>query len=352
MLTETSGGRGESNTPFPWKICNGDGAPVHVVAGAGVDQIRFVLSLSGDSARLCEAFTEHSYRPRGIPSMRMVGAVRQDGYKQTFLHFMGDDQPILLYHRDSGALHVDMHFERLAAMTSAVQQANTAVTRLASLGIETMFPIRVARADFTGDVVFRSAAYFRYVMSAFRSMICERGRVVEPYKSSTLYLSASRARRSKRLGRIYDKGLERASVAGWDIPPERYLRIEAESLWEGERPLLTSLDSGVARSFFLDRFAAVGKGTLSLKGGLVEPLMGLLREDTITSAQYEQLYAFLDHSRMGLASDLYPRDTRLRRAKLAHALGLEVPSDDDQRSSDVDQEFDVRALVREIAESL
>jgi len=48
-------GRGESNTPFPRKICNQDKTPVYALAGTGIDQIRIVLSLGGESARLCEA---------------------------------------------------------------------------------------------------------------------------------------------------------------------------------------------------------------------------------------------------------------------------------------------------------
>ena len=222
---------------------------------------------------------------------------------------------------------------------------------LAALGIESSFPARIARADFTGDVLFRSAAYFRYVFSAFRSMLCERGRVVEPFKSTTLYVNASRASRSKRLGRIYDKGAERASQAGWNVPRERYLRIEAESLWEVERPRLDSLASEDARELFLDRFGAVGHGTVLLKSGLVEPLMGLLQAGVISSAQYEQLYTFLDHSRMGLADDLYARDTLLRRARKARELGLEVPGLDEGAPGELDHALDVRGLVHEVADA-
>src|SRR5215216_3532027 len=97
-------GRGESNTPFPEEICNGSDVVRYVIAGVGVDQLRVVLSLSGDSARLCDVFTEHDYRPRGLPSMRMVGAWSQDGFKRTFRHFLGDDGPRLLYHRTSAML--------------------------------------------------------------------------------------------------------------------------------------------------------------------------------------------------------------------------------------------------------
>jgi hypothetical protein len=348
VLTEATGGRGESNTPFPWKICNGSEQAVYTVAATGVDQIRLVLSVSGESARLCQTFTEHDYKPRGMPNMRFIGAWRIEAFKRSFIHFMGDDGPRLLYHRDSANLHVDIHFPELVSVDVALNRAEGVVHDLGRLGIESLFPVRVARADFTGDVVFTSAAYFRYVFSAFRSMLCERGRVVDPFKSSTLYLSASRASRSKRLGRIYDKGMERQSAVVWGIPPERYMRIEAESVWAAQRPLLSDLCSDSARAVFLDRFGAVGRGTLLLKGGLVKPLMELLVEGVISSAQYEQLYAFLDHSRMGLADDLYAPDTRHRRARLARKLGLEVPGLVDSLE-DLEAPPDVRSIVFDIA---
>src|SRR3954454_10994985 len=118
MLAEQVPGRGESNPPFLGQICTE--TPAYRVVGTGVDQIRFVLSLSGDSARFCESLTEHDYRPRGMPSMRMVGAWRFEGYRRTFAHFLGDDEPRLLYHRDSASLHVDLHFEELVSVSSAV----------------------------------------------------------------------------------------------------------------------------------------------------------------------------------------------------------------------------------------
>jgi hypothetical protein len=344
-------GRGSSNTPFPGKICNGETGSVYEVVAAGVDQLRIVLSLSGDSGRLCETFTDHDYRPRGMPSMRMVGAWVQNSFKRTFLHFL-EDGPRLLYHRRSGALHVDIHFPELVRPTEAVAAAKTWIRTLAGLKIETVFPARIARVDVTGDVVFRSPAYFRYVFSAFRSMVCERGRVVEPYKSSTLYINGSKAARAKRLGRIYDKGSERATTAGWEVPAERYMRVEAESVWESERPLLDELTSELARAKFLDRFGAVGRGTVVLKGELVEPLLELRRSGALSSAQYEQMYTYLDHVRMGLDGEVYKRDTQLRRARVARLHGLEIPGADDRQLAKLDEPPDVRELVNDLAARL
>ena len=45
----------------------------------------------------------------------------------------------------------------------------------------------------------------------------------------------------------------------------------------------------------------------------------------MTMREYEQLYSFLDHERMGLARQLYSKDTYNRRAREARRLGLEVP---------------------------
>ncbi|MGZ4415498.1 MAG: hypothetical protein ACXVRZ_14155 [Gaiellaceae bacterium] len=160
-------------------------AAVFVIHQVGVDQIRVMLSLAGESARLCELLTDHDWRPRGIPNMGFVGRVRQDGFKKVFDHLLGDAAR-LLYHRDSRHLHVDIHFARLASVDGAVRRTQEIVSELARQGFESSFPVRVARADCTGDVIFSSSAHFRYTASAFRAMLCERGRVVEPFRSSTL----------------------------------------------------------------------------------------------------------------------------------------------------------------------
>lgn len=345
---EDGTGRGESNTPFPEQICNAPDGRAYEIVGVGVDQLRIALSLSGESARLCEMWTEHDYRPRGLPSMRMVGAWAQDGFKRTFRHFLGDDGPRLLYHRPSAMLHVDIHFEALVSVLEAVERARSVVRLLGSLRVASVFPARVARADFTGDVVFASPADYRYVYSAFDSMLCEKGRVVEPYRRSTLYINASRSSKAKRLGRIYDKGLERAAVGDGVSAVERYMRIEAERVWaRPDRPLVDGVTPEVAHASFLDRFGSVGRGRLARNAGLVASLMRLRANDAITVAQYEQLYAFLDHERLGLARDLYPADTYRRRARNARDLGLGVPGD--TSVVETEAEIDVRALVREIA---
>jgi hypothetical protein len=326
---------------------------IYVIHQVGVDQIRVVLSLSGDAAKVCEEFTEHDWRPRGMPNMRFVWFPRREQFKSVFKHFLGDTGPKLLYHRDSASLHVDVHFERLVAVGAAVDQTRATIAYLADQKIASSFPVRVARADFTGDVLFRSSAYYRYVTSAFRAMLCSRGRVVDPYRASTLYLNASNASKTKRLGRIYDKGCERAERGEWgQFPRERYMRIEAEQVWEANRPALDSLTPDDARRIFLDRFGSVGHGRLVLKGGLVEPLMTLLHDGAITVAEYERLYAFLDHCRMGLAAELYgdSRGTYHRRANEVRSLGLDVPGLDDEPLDTLDPELDARALVSAIAE--
>jgi hypothetical protein len=54
---------------------------------------------------------------------------------------------------------------------------------------------------------------------------------------------------------------------------------------------------------------------------------------------------------MGRAQDLYAsnRDLYLSRAREARQLGLEVPGLEDRSADDLEQELDVRALVREMA---
>lgn len=81
----------------------------------------------------------------------------------------------------------------------------------------------------------------------------------------------------------------------------------------------------------------------------MNPLMELLSEGAISSSQYEQSYAFLDHARMGLAHDVYASGTRHRRARLARGLGLEVPGLDDHPLGELESPPDVRSLVSEVA---
>jgi hypothetical protein len=82
------------------------------------------------------------------------------------------------------------------------------------------------------------------------------------------------------------------------------------------------MTSDLAARTFRDRFGSVGRGTVCLRDGLVEPLLVLLRDRAISVAQYEQLFTFLEHDRMGLSRDLYAHDTYRRRAQKVRALGL------------------------------
>lgn len=287
--------------------------------------------------------------------MRFVGAWRQESFSRSFDHFLGNGEkdPKLMYHRKSAMLHVSIHYESLNSPADALRRARNLIQRLEGLGLGSVFPARLARLDVAGDVVFKSADLFQYVHSAFEAMFPGRGRVVDPYKTS-LYLHASKADRAKRLGRVYDKGAERAAKAGWQVPARRYMRIEAEKTFDKDRPELDYLNSDEARKLFLERWETVGRGTLLLKGGLVEPLMHLLHEGTISEGQYERLYTFLDHCRMGLADELYAakRDTYLRRCREVQELGLEVPGIDGRPIDDMQAELDVRRLVRELAAAL
>jgi hypothetical protein len=62
----------------------------------------------------------------------------------------------------------------------------------------------------------------------------------------------------------------------------------------------------------------------------------------ISVGEYDQLYGFLDHERLGLARGLYAPDTYRRRASKSRELGLEVPAD---RETFADGDaVDVRAL--------
>lgn len=280
--------------------------------------------------------------------MRFLGTPKVEGYSRTFEHLLGDDGPKCFFHRESGALHIDVHFSGLATVSEAHEEVSGVLGRLLGHGIDSLFPIKLARFDATGDVLFASPALYRHAWSAFEAMLPTNGREMVPYMGTTLYLRTA----NKRYGRVYDKGAERAARAGWSLPKDRYMRIEAEAVHTDNRPELRYLTSELLREVFLDRFSAVGSGTLRLKGGLVDPLMKLRRDGALTEQKYERLYTFLDHCRMGLARDLYERDTYLRRAKEAREYGLEVPGEEGRDVDDLCAELDVRAIVHEIAAAL
>lgn len=84
----------------------------------------------------------------------------------------------------------------------------------------------------------------------------------------------------------------------------------------------------------------------------MDPLQAMLKDERITVAQAERMYAFLDLCRMGMADSVYPRPVYLSRAREARKLGLEVPNDEDRSLRDIEDELDVRALVYEVSEAL
>lgn len=337
---------GFSSTPLDRKISNlGTGNP-YVIKAVGANEITFTLSISGDSVRAANDLSEHNWRPKGMPGTFFLGRPYLDGYKHRFRYLLDRSDCKVMYHRDSGTLRVRLHFEDLASTPIVHVSVLEAVAQLEEHGLSTFMSPLVARIDYAADVIFRDPSYYRYAHSAFASMIPGRGRVVQPVKHS-LYLYASESPKSKRLGRIYDKGRELSEVHGYDLPVETYMRIEAEQ-HHSPRPQLDTLHPNESRTTFLDRFEAVGAGTVTLKGGLVDPLMQLRRSGKITPSQFERLYTFLDMCRMGLAEQLYAenRDLYLARAREARRLGLEVPGND-RSAEDLEHELDVRALVRE-----
>lgn len=285
--------------------------------------------------------------------MRFVGTPVSTAYKQEFRHYLDRENVTLMYHRESSWLHARVHFPRLSSVRDSVFESFDVVGGLCAVGFETLFPVRVARVDVTGDVLFARPDLYTYAESAFLAMLPAGRREVSRFKTS-VYLHSTESKGSKRLGRVYDKGHERAQVGDWKMGKGIWMRIEAEQVYGPRKPLLDDLTSDLARKIFLDRFGGVGKGLGLLKGNLVDPLMRLLSEGVISPAKYESLYTFLDHCRMGLADRLYAdnRKTQLRRAAECRELGLEVPGMEGRSTDDILEELDVRALVEEIAVAL
>lgn len=354
MAAETTARHGESSTRVGTKISKIGGDLPYVIARSGVDEIRVVISLSGDALNRAAAL--QTWKVKGQPSCRFLGwEMAGERGRPKLLHLLGGEETgmYVYLHEESGNLHIRRHFPGLTKLGGAHAGMHEALARAREHGFETQWQPRVARIDWAADVAFRSPAHFEHVRSAFLAMLPDRGRVSRAIWHS-VYLHASDAPKSKRLGRVYDKGRERREVGGYELPNRTLMRLEVEQRYErNERPELDSLSPLDGAKLFLDRFGCVGRGTVLLKGGLMDPLAQLLEEGTITEAQYERLYTFLDMCRMGMAERIYARnrDLYLARAREARKLGLEVPNDARSLAS-IEDELDVRALVGEIAAAL
>lgn len=281
----------------------------------------------------------------------MVGTVVHDGYRRRL-------EPLcegltLIYHGKSASLHVRFHGERLVAVERFPDEVAVVGFQLAQVGIESLFPVRLARVDVGADVLFATPAGYVRAREAVARSIPSHGREVRRVHHS-VYVHASRSGKSKRVLRVYDKGRERGEVGGWTgFPVERLMRLEAEVNFEsGQRPTWDVVTREWARESWLDRFGYVGSGALSWNGGLMDRLLSLKRAEVITAAQYERLFTFLEHERVGMAGELYDRVTYLKRAREARSLDLEVPSLDGRSDGDVEYELDVRAMLDEVAAAL
>lgn len=343
--------RGESNTRAGFVISTEGVRAPYRVARAGVDEIRVVVSLSGDSLQRAAAL--QAWKVKGMPSCRHLGWETLDlgSRRNKLVHLLGGEETgtYVFLHEESGSLHLRRHFVDLETLSGAHAAMLEGLARLETHAIAWQFVPRVARIDYAADVVFRTPAHYLHVESAFASMLPPNGRVVRRVWE-TLYLHAGDTRASKRLARVYDKGRERRVVGGYDLPNHALMRIEVENVYERHRrPELDSLSPLDGGKLFLERLGCVGRGTVVLKGGLVDPLEAMLDAGTITKPQAERMYAFLDLCRMGMAERFYDRNLYLARAREARKLGLEVPNDDRSLAS-IEDELDVRALVGEIAE--
>lgn len=352
MEVETGAVRGESNTRARCEISTEGAAAPYRIGRAGVDEIRAVVSVTGDSLERARAL--QTWKVKGQPSCRWLGWEMLGERRTKLVHLLGGEETgIYVYlHEDSGSLHVRRHYVDLETFGGAHAGIHEALALLGRQGFAWQFAPRVARIDYAADVVFRSPDHYLHVESAFAAMLPKSGRVVRRVWE-TLYLHASDSRSSKRLARIYDKGRERRVVGGFEGLPDRTLmRIEVEEVFERHRrPPLDSLSVGDGGKLFRERLGCVGRGTVVLKGGLVDPLQAMLDAGTITKPQAERMYAFLDLCRMGLADRFYDRNLYLARAREARKLGLEVPNDD-RPLRVIEDELDVRALVYEIAEKV
>jgi hypothetical protein len=322
----------------------------YAVRRGGVDQVRFTRSLSGEASVVAES--KANRKAPGWPGCDFLGDWVQQDFSRSFVHYAGREDMKLIYHGQSATLHVDLHFSDLLPVSKLSGAVQAAERHLDGLGLDSLFPSRVARLDATVDLIFSSPHYGRHVFAAFSGMPTRGTRVVSPHKLSTLYLHKSSATRSQREGRIYDKGRQMRETGKWTgdkVPDWMFLRLEAEGHWKGsERPLVGKVDSRMLRDLFLDRFADVGTGRLARKGAVMPELIQLLRDGRISPQTYDTLYAFLQHERLGMARFVYDTRQYRDRVRKCRELGVDLPATA-ASEEDLDLELDVRSMVEEIA---
>lgn len=336
-----------SSTSVGERICT---HPFALVA-CGIHEARLVVSLSGVTAEGVEAYCQHDFKARGYPGCRRVGNVAQEGFRRRLEPLVEGLE--LIYHSASASLHVIFKCVPLSPVARFGDEVEVVRFQLAQAGITSDFPVRLARVDIAADVLFANPAGFLRTREAVERSLPAKGRETRRIHHS-VYVHASGSSKSKREARVYDKGRERVERGGWDgFPVERLMRLEAEVTWEsGQRPGVEVVGQEWARGMWNDRFGYVGSGSLSWNGGLMDRLLSLKRANVISAAEYERLFTFLEHERVGMARELYDRVTYLRRATQARALGLEVPSLGSRTDADVEYELDVRAMLDEVGASL
>jgi hypothetical protein len=323
----------------------------YALVACGIDEASLVLQLSGAAAAVCERFTQHDFRARGFPGGKMVGNVSVDGFRRRLVPLC--EGLILIWLPKYQTLRVRLHGERLIPVDQFAVEVEVAMFQLARVGITTMFPMRLARIDVAGDVLFSTSAGYRRARESVARSMPSHGREVRRVHHS-VYVHSSGSPKAKRVLRVYDKGRERVEVGGWGaFPVERLMRLEAEvNMESGQRPEPSVVTREWARQAWQDRFGYVGAGSLAWNGGLMDRLLSLKAAGVITAAQYERLFTFLEHERVGMAGELYDRVTYLKRAREARSLDLEVPSLEERTDGDVEYELNVRELLDEIAVAL
>lgn len=288
--------------------------------------------------------SDENLKPVGMPGCRFVGRWVQDGFRRTFAHAF--DGFRCAFHRQSSNLHVFVKPEGLLPVARLGDVVEDVRFQLLVGGVETPFVPRLARVDVTADVLFATESAYVRTHYALMEGNPQGGRVIAPHQTGGT-IRKSKSANAGRAARWYDKVVERQAhreLVG--LPANRYMRLEAEVVWSEDRPEVGVVTSEWARETFLDRFGYVGSGTLTGNEALMDELERLLRDGTITAGQYERLFTFLEHDRIGRAERLYGRRVYLERMREARRLGLQVSG---RSEASITDELNVRSMIEELS---
>jgi hypothetical protein len=263
-----------------------------------------------------------------------------------WLHALGSQHTLISYATPQGKrglirrLEVQAHLgqegeDDLCSPSAFETKWKALQTRMALLGVLPPEDPRCVRIDTAVDVAYGDPLDGQRVLEALRYARWP-GKWYAEWQGPPPYTTVAIKRGSHTVGRVYCRNTKLRN----ERPRWGKLRFESERRfdWQMGRQLseLSSVVSGaVYWSAVFGAGRASGRVTRVAREIQTLALIERVEAGEITTAQFEQLTAFLDTERLGVVEHVYKLETARRRRKLAREVGIS-PADGDSASLDVD----------------